>query len=294
MLYRRKVILALLEVFGGSLEKISLQKLLFLACQKQKKPTFHFVPYKYGCFSFLANSDLTIMSKKGMILSSEKEWKKTDPINYLSALESSDRNIIRHLKSSYGNFTQSEIIHFTYSEYPYYAINSKIVEEVLQPSELIYLKNTLPSRTGTAIYTIGYEGLAIEEYLNKLIINDIKILCDVRNNPQSMKFGFSKSQLQKICESLGIIYMHFPEVGIKSEERQNLKSQSDYNKLFEKYRSTTLFKTTDDQRRIKSLLVEHKRIALTCFEKDICQCHRKSLSESISQLDGDDIEIRHL
>lgn len=32
MYYRRKIILSLLQVFGGELEKIQLQKLLFLFC----------------------------------------------------------------------------------------------------------------------------------------------------------------------------------------------------------------------------------------------------------------------
>jgi hypothetical protein len=38
MFYRRKIILALIEFFDGELEKIRLQKLLFLFCQKQEKP----------------------------------------------------------------------------------------------------------------------------------------------------------------------------------------------------------------------------------------------------------------
>jgi hypothetical protein len=46
MYYRRKILLALLEIFDNKLEKISLQKLLMLVTKQQEKPDFHFVPYK--------------------------------------------------------------------------------------------------------------------------------------------------------------------------------------------------------------------------------------------------------
>jgi len=44
MFYRRKIILALLQMVGGSLDKIRLQKLLFLLTLKQAKPAYEFVP----------------------------------------------------------------------------------------------------------------------------------------------------------------------------------------------------------------------------------------------------------
>src|SRR5690606_40792860 len=70
-------------------------------------------------------------------------------------------------------------------------------------------------------------GISLEEYLLRLLKNDIKVLVDVRNNPLSMKFGFSKGQLRKFCDNLGIKYVHIPEVGIRSEQRQELKSQAE-------------------------------------------------------------------
>ena len=46
MFYRRKILLALMQVFGGELEKISLQKLLFLFMKHKQNPEYDFVPYK--------------------------------------------------------------------------------------------------------------------------------------------------------------------------------------------------------------------------------------------------------
>ncbi len=66
------------------------------------------------------------------------------------------------------------------------------------------------------------------------------MLCDVRKNAYSQKYGFSKSQLQKACEGVGISYIHMPELGINSDKRQHLISQSDYDLLFEDYEKNTL------------------------------------------------------
>ena len=44
--------------------------------------------------------------------------------------------------------------------------------------------------------------------MTDLIREDVKLLCDVRKNPLSMKFGFSKNQLKGILEGVGIEYIH--------------------------------------------------------------------------------------
>lgn len=86
MYYRRKVILALLESFGGDLEKISFQKLLFLFTRNQEKPAFDFVPYKQGCFSFQSYADMRTMMKYNMVAEGKDQWIKTDKTNYTSTL----------------------------------------------------------------------------------------------------------------------------------------------------------------------------------------------------------------
>jgi uncharacterized protein (DUF488 family) len=109
-----------------------------------------------------------------------------------------------------------------------------------------------------------------------------------------MKYGFSKSQLKKQCEKLGITYVHFAEVGIQSDQRQELNTQSDYDNLFSEYRKRNLSKTIKAQNAILDLLKLNERIALTCFEANICQCHRKHLAEAIEQLPGFNYEVKHI
>ncbi|MDG5800640.1 DUF488 domain-containing protein [Marinilabiliaceae bacterium ANBcel2] len=102
------------------------------------------------------------------------------------------------------------------------------------------------------MFTIGYEGISLEQYINKLIVNDIKVLCDVRKNSFSMKYGFSKKQLKTTCDGVGIAYIHIPEVGIESDKRQELNTQADYDKLFKIYKTDTLPQVTVKQEEILS------------------------------------------
>ena len=122
----------------------------------------------------------------------------------------------------------------------------------------------------------------------------MKVLVDVRNNPLSMKFGFSKTKLKNFCASLDIEYLHIPQVGIKSEQRQELNSQTDYDKLFDTYKKSNLKETINYQEQILKLLQHKKRIALTCFEANICQCHRKHLAEAITELPEWNFELKHI
>jgi uncharacterized protein (DUF488 family) len=294
MFYRRKVILALLELFDGELEKVRLQKLLFLFTQKQIKPEFDFIPYKYGCYSYSANADLTAMASKGLLTETESHFKRNEKTDYLKSLKDTDRKQLQDVCRLYGKMGADTIMKHTYINFPYWAIKSVKAESILTSGELDKVKKSIPKGTKTILFTIGYEGISLEEYLNRLLKNDVKLLVDVRNNPLSMKFGFSKNQLKRYCESLGIQYMHFPEVGIQSEQRQELNTQIDYDNLFEIYRKNNLPKTRTTQDTILNLLKQHQRIALTCFEANICQCHRKHLAEAIQNLPDFDYEVKHI
>jgi uncharacterized protein (DUF488 family) len=292
--YRRKIILALLQLFDGRLDKISLQKLLFLFTLKQAKKEYDFVPYKYGCYSYSANADLMTMVAKGLLIESQKFFVKPDKTNYLQLVKPEDLKHLHQVKMEYGKMSANALMKHTYINYPFYAINSEVAADILNTNELEKVKAAKPNGTKTILFTIGYEGISLEEYLVRLLKNDVKVLVDVRNNPLSMKYGFSKTLLKRYCEALGIKYRHIPEVGIQSTQRQELNTQADYDKLFAIYRKQNLTKTIKAQTDILNLLKEDKRIALTCFEANICQCHRKHLAEAIENLPGFSYRVEHI
>lgn len=294
MFYRRKIILALLQLFDGQLDKIRLQKLLFLFTNKQGKSEYDFIPYKFGCYSYSANADMTAMVTRGFLTEDEKTFAKKDPTDYLKQLKPTDLKLLQEVKTHYGKMSANALMKHTYINFPFYAIKSEVAENILSEEELEKVAKAKPKSNKIALFTLGYEGISLEEYLVRLLKNDVKVLVDVRNNPLSMKYGFSKSQLKKYCGSLGIEYVHIPEVGIQSDQRQELNTQNDYDKLFAVYRKNNLTHTITQQQQILNLLKQHKRIALTCFEANICQCHRKHLAEAIENLPGFDYEVKHI
>ena len=118
--------------------------------------------------------------------------------------------------------------------------------------------------------------------MNILIENNVCVLCDVRNNPLSRKFGFSKNNLKKYLGNIGIDYVHIPELGINSEKRNNLTSDEDYQNLFKDYEQSlsSCLKHLDN---IRQLLVSKGRIALTCFEHDPSHCHRHVIRDFLKK-----------
>lgn len=296
--YRRKIVLALIETFGGSLTAKSLQKYLFLFTRKQATKSYDFVPYRYGCFSFQANQDIATLEKYGYLEISEGENGRHIKLNrrekYSTMLDLFDHQALLGIKEQFGKMSQRELIGYTYRHYPYYAINSKIAESLLTTEELAVVETQKRAYTEPALFSIGYEGISLETYINRLIVNDVHVLCDVRKNAYSQKYGFSKKQLQKACEGVGIRYEHISDLGIESEQRQQLQSQTDYDLLFERYEQTTLVKKEQALLHLRSLLDTDKRIAVTCFEKDPAQCHRTRVANALLKLPDRTYELKNL
>jgi uncharacterized protein YwgA len=123
--YRRKVILALLQLFDGQLDKIRLQKLLFLFTLRQTKTEYDFIPYKYGCYSYSANADMTAMTTRGMLTESKDYFAKLDKADYFKQLKPADQLFLNDVKASYGKMSAKALMKHTYINYPFYATKSE-------------------------------------------------------------------------------------------------------------------------------------------------------------------------
>ena len=283
MYYRRKLLLAILQKGNNILGKINLQKLLFLITKEQKTSFFDFIPYKFGCYSFQANKDLEVLSRYYLLIESqEKNWiLKTNTENYFNQLRQEDQKIINEIFENFDINNTSKLTKYVYDKYPYFTINSGLnLSDIQKKKQEKENKKILKSEK--RLFSIGYEGISIDTYLNLLIKNNIKLLCDVRKNPLSMKYGFSKNQLKKYCENINIKYFHIADLGIESEKRKNLNTIDDYSKLFKQYEKTLHIKNISLQK-LKSLLDKYNRVAITCFEKDYKCCHRSILAKYYNQ-----------
>lgn len=296
--YRRKILLAIIEVFDGHLTAKQLQKYLFLFTRKQEEKAFEFIPYFYGCFSFQANQDIMTLAKLGYINIIESEngsiIQMCQSGNYLMMLDLFEQQAIKEIKEQFGHLSQNELIRYIYINYPYYATKSIIAISLLNEEELAVIDKQKRIFTEPQLFTIGYEGRSLEKYINILLMNDVHTLCDVRKNAYSQKYGFSKSQLEKACTGVGIKYIHIPQLGIESRQRQDLKTQKDYDILFESYEQSTLIKNWDYLLYVRELIDEEKRVALTCFEENQKQCHRGRVAKHLMQLPNITYSLKHL
>ena len=183
-----------------------------------------------------------------------------------------------------------------YRRYPYFAARSEIIENVLpQKEDRARVEAARPTRQIPGLVTIGYEGKTLESYLNQLLQAGVTLLCDVRRNPLSRKYGFSKSTLSHACEVVGIKYEHLPELGIPSEKRHGLEAQADYDMLFAAYEETMLPKHTQTLAKIAGWINEEgQRVALTCFELLPHQCHRHCVSDALQKIFRPKLAAHHI
>ena len=292
---RQRRLLTLLDALGGTAENLDFQKLLFLYCQEpEANDAYEFIPYKFGAFSFTSCADRRKLVERGLLVDDEQQWQITDKgRRAIGRVENAHvAAFARRYRSNRGDSLVAEC----YRRFPYYATRSEIAERVLSGDDaaLASIEAARHVRRPAAISTIGYEGRSVESYLNVLLRSGITLLCDVRRNPISRKYGFSKSTLGKACDGVGIRYRHIPELGIASELRKDLETQEDYDALFADYERETLPNQAEALECLRTLVRDGQRIALTCYEQLPQQCHRHCVSDELQNRFGKVYAAKHL
>ena len=292
---RQRVLLTLLDALGGQVSPTDFQKLLFLYTRKQEAPSYEFVPYKFGCFSFSSYADKRRLIEQGLLENDADQWKLTTEGRTTIRKRSVNPMVAARFNKDHAALRGNELVAEVYRKYPYYATRSEIVDKVLRSkTEKQRILEERPAKAAAGLLTIGYEGKCLETYLNQLLRAGVTVLCDVRRNPLSRKYGFSKTTLGGACESLGIRYEHLPELGIPSEERRELKTQADYDALFVDYERDSLPLQTEALATIRSWIKAGDSVALTCFELHPHQCHRHCVAEALEAAGGKRLKAMHL
>ena len=269
---KRKLILQLLSS-SGVISRLRFVKLMFLISKDHL--SYSFVPYHYGPFSFELYRDLNWLIERGYIV--EDGGLALADKDYRIMNKDIDQFILKERVDEKLDLTDKELISEIYDENPWYTIFSK------------YKRKEIYQRNETGIVSIGYEGRSVDEFLNTLLKEKVQVLMDVRKNPFSRKFGFSKKKLVDYCGKLGIEYRHHPELGIEGARRKDLDTYEDYQRLFLEY-DKGLDEKKDIIRGIIDLAKE-KKIALFCFERDPGYCHRNVIVERIRR---QDMEVKDL
>ena len=287
---RQRLLLGLLDAIGGDVSNTDFQK-LFLYCKehaarratKTAQGLYDFVPYRYGAFSFTSYADRRRLVDWGLLEDDDQQWVLTDSGRHIA--RESGNSSIRSFTFRYRGVRGDALVAEAYRRYPYYAIRSEIAEQVLQDDRrtLDRIESTRPKVAPSRLFTIGYEGRTLESYLNLLIRGGVTLLCDVRRNAISRKYGFSKTTLERGCTGVGIRYEHLPELGIDSRRRRGLKTEADFKDLFEIYEQRILPNQRDALEIIRAWLRSGESVALTCFELEAGQCHRHCVTNALEK-----------
>lgn len=142
------------------------------------------------------------------------------------------------------------------------------------------------------LYTIGYEGRNIEEFVVRLKEFGVTRLIDVREIPLSRKKGFSKTGLGQRLKDEDIEYVHYKALGSPSEIRHKLQEDWDYDYFFEAF-SNYLAGRMDVVGEVYQHLSEGIN-CLMCFERMPEQCHRSCVATKIKEYDGNGLLIKHI
>jgi len=286
MLNRQKAVLLLLRQAGREVSPVQLMKWSFLLANETPShggATFYaFVPYRYGPYSFTLDQEKDALVRDGLLEITTRDQLRLTPAGQQAELKIAGDvpQDIRYITNTYGNQSAQALIDLVYEKYPWYTINSQL------PGQ----RRTTPTVVACAIYTMGYEGLTADDFLNRMLEAGMRRIVDVRNNPVSRRYGFHKSTLSRLAALLGLEYVHVPELGIPSAERGQLESFTQYQELFRTYESG-LPQVIAQQRMVGELLQE-KPSVLVCMEADPRFCHRSVLAQALTRIV--DLPVNHL
>ena len=131
------------------------------------------------------------------------------------------------------------------------------------------------------IYSIGYEGINQNEFMNILISNHIQQLIDVRQIPNSRKKGFAKNSLMEELKKYRIDYTHIPELGTDKTSRDNYRTNKNIKKLLKEYEQR--FKANYSSFELLKALANYRTSAIMCFEKEHQLCHRQRITSELAE-----------
>ena len=140
------------------------------------------------------------------------------------------------------------------------------------------------------LYTIGYSGFSINNFISSLHWHGINVLIDVRSNPYSSLFSqFNKEQLNTVLTANSIYYRNYAkEFGAQQTDRSFYTPQGYLD--FETFTDSDAF--ADGYRRIEDGLKQKYTFAFMCAEKDPIDCHRAIMISKTFKDNG--YEVLHL
>jgi hypothetical protein len=273
MLSRRTVLLSLLAQGERPMTTIRANLLLALLSEGEEKPSFSFIPTESGPYSIDLLHDLRAFAKAGKVaLEGEAITLQDDAVDPASyALGEIEQGLLLEGLARYGSRSDDALLAAILERRPYYGIRTersdRAIEEIREQIE----------SAERGLYTLGYEGLSIDQFINHLITANIKTVVDVREFAFSRRSEFVRSNLEEALSRAQITYIGMPEVGIPTKARKEILEHKSKEELLAYWEKEILPTTGPSATRLAALVREHNT-ALICHEEDPGQCHRSRFS----------------
>jgi len=139
------------------------------------------------------------------------------------------------------------------------------------------------------IFTIGYEGTTVGEFVAALQEAGVQRIIDVRALPNSRRPGFSKTPLRAALAEVGIDYVHLRALGTPADGRAAARAGR-HEELERIYAGQLELSEAIAQGAQMVELAREKPSALLCFEREPSGCHRSLLLEAVAA----EAEVTHL
>jgi len=131
------------------------------------------------------------------------------------------------------------------------------------------------------IFTIGYEGTTVPEFIEALRNAGVERVIDVRALPLSRRPGFSKTPLRGALEEAGIEYVHLKALGTPADGRTAARAgrHADMARI---YAGQLELPEAMAQSAQMLELAREKPSALLCMEREPAHCHRTLLLDAVA------------
>jgi uncharacterized protein (DUF488 family) len=138
----------------------------------------------------------------------------------------------------------------------------------------------LENYSGVKIWTIGHSTRGLDEFTLMLSAYGVEAVADVRRFPASRKYPhFNQENLSASLSSVGVEYLHIPNLGGRRRSRSDSRNTVWRNESFRGYAD---YMETDEFRSgIESLLetAGRKSTAIMCSEAVWWRCHRALIAD---------------
>ncbi len=142
------------------------------------------------------------------------------------------------------------------------------------------------------LFTVGYEGREIDEFVRLLKRHKITRLIDIRDIPISRKKGFSKNLLRDRLAEDKIDYVHIKALGSPPELREKVRADHDYDAFFKAF-TRHISKHKEFVKEAAQYLASGVN-CLMCYENSHEQCHRSVVAAKIKSSMRAGLTITHL